>query len=45
MNNCASLVTFMFLWSPHGIGQTIIFSSCGFFIIIIIIITGIFKVA
>jgi len=20
-----------FLWSPYGIGQTIIFSSCGFF--------------
>jgi len=23
-----------FLWSPYGIGQTIIFSSCGFFLLV-----------
>jgi len=27
----ATLFEFNYLWSPYGIGQTIIFSSCGFF--------------
>jgi len=26
---------FRFLWSPYGIGQTIIFSSCGFFFLLL----------
>jgi len=29
---CSAAVTlFLFLWSPYGIGQTIVFLPCGFF--------------